>query len=245
MTGRQPSPRRSPEYAWLITTPLAASACVCLVIFWIQDPHWYVEWAGGLAALAGLVLAHKASLNLLIRRQNTLVVVTEIPLVLAIYFLPPPMVLIVATLGALITQLQARMESTKLWFNVAKSAASCSAALLVVAAFPPIRGAGPGTWGILFAAGPHQRDRLVPRRERRGDLGAGSARIAGGAPFRPAGGHHSQHQHRHRPGVPGRGCGPAMGRGAAGGPGRRSGTAVPVVRRILPAAPHARPTSTS
>jgi diguanylate cyclase (GGDEF)-like protein len=153
MTGRQPSPRRSPEYAWLITTPLAASACVCLVIFWIQDPHWYVKWAGGLAALAGLVLAHKASLNLLIRRQNTLVVVTEIPLVLAIYFLPRPMVLIVATLGALITQLQARMESTKLWFNVAKSAASCSAALLVVEAFPPIRGAGPGTWGILFAAG--------------------------------------------------------------------------------------------
>jgi diguanylate cyclase (GGDEF)-like protein len=153
MSGRQPSPRRSPEYAWLITTPLAASASVCLVIFWIQDPHWYTKWAGGLAALAGLVLAHKAVLNLLIRRQNTLVVVTEIPLVLAIYFLPPPMVLCVVTLGALITQLRDRMEPTKLWFNVAKSAASCSAALLVVAAFPHIRGAGPGTWGILFAAG--------------------------------------------------------------------------------------------
>src|SRR5690349_1183780 len=138
MTGRQPSPRRSPEYAWLITAPLAAFALVCLVGFWIQEPGWYTAWLGGLAALAGLVIAHHAALNLLIRRQNTLVVVTEIPLVLAIYFLPPPMVLIVATLGALITQLQARVEPAKLWFNVAKSAASCSAALLVVEAFPPI-----------------------------------------------------------------------------------------------------------
>jgi diguanylate cyclase (GGDEF)-like protein len=153
MTGRQPSPRRSPEYAWLITTPLAASAFVCLVIFWVQDPHWYVKWPGGLAALAGLVLAHNAVLNLLIRRQTMLVVVTEIPLVLAIYFLPHPMVLIVVALGALITQLRDRMGPAKLCFNVAKSAVSCSAALLVVEAFPPIHGAGPGTWGILFAAG--------------------------------------------------------------------------------------------
>jgi diguanylate cyclase (GGDEF)-like protein len=153
MTGRQPSTRRSPEYAWLFTAPLAAAAFVCLVAFWIQEPDWYEKWPGGLAALAGLVLAHRAVLNLPIRRQTMLVVVTEIPLVLAIYFLPAPMVLVVVTLGALITQVRDRMEPPKLWFNVAKSAASCSAALLVVEALPPIRGAGPGTWGILFAAG--------------------------------------------------------------------------------------------
>jgi diguanylate cyclase (GGDEF)-like protein len=153
MTGRRPSPRRSPEYAWLITTPLAALVFVCVLVFWVQDPDWYTEWLGGLAALAGLVVANIAVLNVLIRRQNTYVIVTEIPLVLAIYFLAPVMVIVAVALGALITQLRARMEPTKLWFNVAKSAASCSAALIVVAALPPIRGAGPGTWGILFAAG--------------------------------------------------------------------------------------------
>jgi diguanylate cyclase (GGDEF)-like protein len=153
MTGRRPSPRRSPEYAWLITTPLAALVFICVLVFWVQDPRWYTDWLGGLAALAGLVIANIAVLNVLIRRQNTYVIVTEIPLVLAIYFLAPVMVIVAVALGALITQLRARMEPTKLWFNVAKSAASCSAALLVVAALPPIRGAGPGTWGILFAAG--------------------------------------------------------------------------------------------
>jgi diguanylate cyclase (GGDEF)-like protein len=153
MTGRRPSPRRSPEYAWLITTPLAALVFICVLVFWVQDPRWYTDWLGGLAALAGLVIANIAVLNVLIRRQNTYVIVTEIPLVLAIYFLAPVMVIAAVALGALITQLRARMEPTKLWFNVAKSAASCSAALLIVAALPPIRGAGPGTWGILFAAG--------------------------------------------------------------------------------------------
>ena len=153
MTGRRPSPRRSPEYAWLITTPLAALVFVCVLVFWVEDPDWYTAWLGGLAALAGVVVANIAVLNVLIRRQNTYVIVTEIPLVLAIYFLPPVMVIAAVTVGALITQLRARMEPTKLWFNVAKSAASCSAALLVVAALPEIRGAGPGTWGILFAAG--------------------------------------------------------------------------------------------
>jgi diguanylate cyclase (GGDEF)-like protein len=153
MTGRVPSPRRSPEYAWLITTPLACLVFVCVVTFWVHEPGWYLEWPKGLAALAGVVLANIAVLNVLIRRQNTYVIVTEIPLVLSIYFLPPVMVIGAVTFGTLITQLRARMEPTKLWFNVTKSAASCSLALVVVAALPPIHGAGPGTWGILFAAG--------------------------------------------------------------------------------------------
>ncbi|GAB1644937.1 putative bifunctional diguanylate cyclase/phosphodiesterase [Krasilnikovia sp. MM14-A1259] len=153
MTGRRPSPRRSPEFAWFITVPLAAFAVVCAVIFWIADPRWYEHWLGGLAALAGVIVAAVAVLNVLIRRQNTYVVLTEIPLVLAICFLPPMMVLTVVTVGTIVTQLRARMEPTKLWFNVAKSGASTSAALLVVAALPTLRGAGPGTWGILVAAG--------------------------------------------------------------------------------------------
>ncbi|WP_412748331.1 EAL domain-containing protein [Krasilnikovia sp. M28-CT-15] len=152
MTRRGPSPRRSPEYAWLITTPLAVFAFVCGLVFWISDPTWYQAWLGGLVALAGIVLAAVAVLNVLIRQQNTAVVLTEIPLVLAIGFLPPMMVLTVVTVGAVIAQLRARVEPTKLWFNVAKAGAATSAALLVVAALPDLRGAGPGTWGILFAA---------------------------------------------------------------------------------------------
>ena len=153
MTGHRPSPRRSPEYAWLITGPLALLALITLIIFWVRDPDWYTDWLGGLAALAGVVFAAVAVLHVLIRRQNTYLVVTEIPLVLAIFFLSPAMVIVVVTVGAIISQVRARMEPAKLWFNVAKSGASSSVALIVVHALPPIRGAGPGTWGILLAAG--------------------------------------------------------------------------------------------
>jgi len=132
---------------------MALFALGCIVGFAFLEPQWYRSWLGGLAALVGLAAANSAVLNVLVRRQNTFVIVTEIPLVLAIYFLPASMVIIAVTLGALVARARARMEPTKLWFNVAKSAASCAAALLVVAALPDIHGAGPSTWGVLFAAG--------------------------------------------------------------------------------------------
>ena len=30
---------------------------VCVIAFWIQDPDWYVDWLGGVAAMAGLLIA--------------------------------------------------------------------------------------------------------------------------------------------------------------------------------------------
>jgi diguanylate cyclase (GGDEF)-like protein len=144
----------------LITTPLAAFAFACVIVFAVLDATnhaanhhpWYQHWPGGLAALGAFVVAQIAVLNLLIRRQASPIMVTEIPLVLALFYLPPLMVVVTFTLGALINQVRTRMDPVKLCFNVAKSAAQSSAALLVLAALPPIRGVGPGTWGILLAA---------------------------------------------------------------------------------------------
>jgi len=99
MIGGAPAPRRSQEYVWLITGPLAAFAFICVVGFWAADPDWYHAWLGGLAALAGVAVAGVAVLNVLIRRQSATVVITEVPLVLAIYFLPPVMVILAVTGG--------------------------------------------------------------------------------------------------------------------------------------------------
>jgi diguanylate cyclase (GGDEF)-like protein len=41
---------------------------------------------------------------------------------------------------------------SKMWFNVAKGAASISAASLVIAALPSIAGAGPATWSVIVTA---------------------------------------------------------------------------------------------
>jgi diguanylate cyclase (GGDEF)-like protein len=152
MSGRRPSPRRSSEYAWLITGPLALVSVVCLTAFWIQDPQWYDSWLKGLAAVAALIAAHFAVLNVVVRRQSISIAVTEIPMVLALYFLPPPMVILAVTVAAGASLLRTRIGMTKLWFNVAKSAAGACAALLVLEALPKIDGAGPATWGALFLA---------------------------------------------------------------------------------------------
>src|ERR1700761_936516 len=102
MTGRQPA--RSPEYAWLITTPMAVFALACALGFGFLEPHWYDRWLGALAATAAIAIANGAILNVVVRRQHAQVVVTEIPLVLAIFFLPHVVVIIAATVGALIAR---------------------------------------------------------------------------------------------------------------------------------------------
>jgi len=152
MTSRPAPPRRSLQYAWLVTNPLAVISLICVAAFWVADPEWYQSWRGGILAFLALTVANFSVFSVVIRRQSISVVVTEIPLVLALYFLPPVTVILAGTLATLAAQVYSRAVPTKLWFNVAKAGVATSAALLVIEAFPPIRNAGPGTWGILFAA---------------------------------------------------------------------------------------------
>src|SRR4051794_39871829 len=144
--------RRSAHYAWLITNPLALFALVCAGVFWYQQQDWYKSWAAGLILLPTFLVAYIGVFNFTIRRSGFNVFITDIPLVLALYYLPPVMVILVVTVATVISQLRLVQMNTKTWFNVAKSAAAVSAACLVVAAFPRFDGAGPGTWAILFAA---------------------------------------------------------------------------------------------
>src|SRR4051812_10697844 len=128
MAGRSRSPRRSAQYAWLVTTPLALFALICAAVYWVLQPDWYLSWRGGLVALVALVVAYVGAINVVVRRQTFTLVATELPLVLAFFYLPPVMVILAAAAASLITQVRSGMVATKLWFNVAKSAASISAA---------------------------------------------------------------------------------------------------------------------
>jgi diguanylate cyclase (GGDEF)-like protein len=152
MVGRPRARRRSAQYAWLITNPLALFAAICVAVFWVHTPRWYDAWQPGLILLVTFVVAYIGVFNFTIRRSGFNVFITDIPLVLALFYLPPVMAICVVTVATVISQLRLAQVNTKMWFNVAKSAAAVSAALLVVHALPAIRGAGPGTWAILFAA---------------------------------------------------------------------------------------------
>ncbi|GAA0534794.1 EAL domain-containing protein [Paractinoplanes ferrugineus] len=152
MAGRSTARRRSAQYAWLVTNPLAIFALICLASFWVAHPDWYEAWLAGLLAFVLYIAADIGVLNFVVGRSVFKVALTEVPFVLALYFLSPPMMISVVTLAMVVCQLRAATPTTKMWFNVAKAAAGASVAVLVVAALPDIRGAGPGTWAILFTA---------------------------------------------------------------------------------------------
>ncbi|WP_433300591.1 putative bifunctional diguanylate cyclase/phosphodiesterase [Actinoplanes sp. CA-030573] len=151
---RGPRASRSAQYAWLITGPLAVFATVTAAYFWVEDPKWYTYWPWGLLALVGVCSAYVGVFSVVVRRTTFGIVVAEVPFLLALYYLPPTMVILVSAAAVALTTVirSAVIVPTKMWFNVAKSAAGFAAAVLVIAALPEIHGAGPGTWGILATA---------------------------------------------------------------------------------------------
>ncbi|SCL13473.1 diguanylate cyclase/phosphodiesterase [Micromonospora rhizosphaerae] len=153
MASRTGVARRATDNAWLITGPLALLAVICSTFLGIASREPHTDWGIALLLLVALVAAHLPVLTFVVRRQAISATITEIPLVLALYHLPPLTVVLLATLAALITQIRRRLGPAKFAFNVARSAAATSLAGLVLLALPPIRGGvGPGAWGVLFAA---------------------------------------------------------------------------------------------
>ncbi|ASW53513.1 bifunctional diguanylate cyclase/phosphodiesterase [Plantactinospora sp. KBS50] len=154
-------PGRNSERAWLITGPLAALAvlsCVLLGVLgsnrsgWWNDAAPFARMVLFVALLAALVLASIPTLQLVVRRQGMTVSITEIPIVLALHYLPPLLVVLLVTFATLMIQVRRRMSRVKLWFNVANSAAAISLASLVLAQLPADAGVGPVTWAVLCVA---------------------------------------------------------------------------------------------
>ncbi|MGW0436672.1 putative bifunctional diguanylate cyclase/phosphodiesterase [Micromonospora sp. NPDC003197] len=152
MARRQP-PRRPSEASWLITGPLAMLAVVWSVVLALVDSNVdpFNPWVAVLF-LGLLVLVEIPVLYVTIRRQGFTITINEIPLILAMFYLPPLTVVLICTVSTLITQLRRRAPADKLWFNVAKTAAATSLACLVLAAMPTIEDVGPGTWATLLIA---------------------------------------------------------------------------------------------
>ena len=70
---------RSPQYAWLLTGPLAVFTIACLAAFWVTDRDWWREWPGGLLALAGMCLVYVGVFHVVIRRSTYGIVLVEVP----------------------------------------------------------------------------------------------------------------------------------------------------------------------
>jgi diguanylate cyclase (GGDEF)-like protein len=78
---------------------------------------------------------------------------TEIPLVLALFYLSPLVVIVVRVLGGILLQLWKRYPVVKIFFNASSSGLAVTAAALIVAGHRPAPGdIGPGTWLVLTIA---------------------------------------------------------------------------------------------
>ncbi|MCW6004455.1 GGDEF domain-containing protein [Micromonospora sp. CPCC 205371] len=152
MAKRQRVGRRSASQAWLITGPLILLAIIWATAIGLVDDQRLGAWTDAILILGVFVAAEVAVFHFVVRRQGYTITINEIPLTLALFYLPTFMVVLVFTVGAIITQLRRRSSPVKASFNIAKTAAATSLAGLVLLAFKPMEGVGPGTWGILFAA---------------------------------------------------------------------------------------------
>ncbi|MCZ7427194.1 bifunctional diguanylate cyclase/phosphodiesterase [Micromonospora sp. WMMA1949] len=152
MTGRDPSRRRSSEDAWIITAPLALIAVACTVVTGLVADDPIGKWPQAALLLVLMILAGLPLLSLVVRRQSVGVTLTELPLVLALFFLPPLTVVLIYTLATLVTHIRHRFSAPKVWFNVARAAAGTSLAVLLLQAMPPMTTVGPRTWLSIFAA---------------------------------------------------------------------------------------------
>ncbi|GAA2869938.1 bifunctional diguanylate cyclase/phosphodiesterase [Actinoplanes cyaneus] len=152
MARRADPRRRSDQYAWFVTGPLALFAVVCTTAFWLSEPRWYEAWAIGLLIFALYSIAVRAVFHIVIRHSSFAVVVTEVPLILGLFYLPPVLMILVIIGGQLVMHLQGTFTPVKVWFNIARATASVCASLLLIDYFRPLVAASPSTWAVLFAA---------------------------------------------------------------------------------------------
>ncbi|SCG66493.1 putative bifunctional diguanylate cyclase/phosphodiesterase [Micromonospora humi] len=145
--------RRSTERAWLITAPLTLIAVVFSTAIGIISDHPVGDWAWALVLLVVMTAVSVPVLNFIVRRQSVAVTLTEVPLVVALFYLPPLTVVVIYTLSTLGWCVWHRFPPAKFWFNVAKAAGATSLAGLVLLALPQSQDVGrPGTWVSLFLA---------------------------------------------------------------------------------------------
>jgi diguanylate cyclase (GGDEF)-like protein len=136
----------------LVTGPLVVLTIVMFTPAVLSYRPVLVPWPEMLLYLAIFIAAEAITLNIEIRGHGTDISLTEIPLVVALFYLPPLPLLAIRVLAQALIHSRRRMGSVKFAFNVASRAAANAAAILVVSAFGPLHGVSPRTWLVLFGA---------------------------------------------------------------------------------------------
>ncbi|GAA1029010.1 EAL domain-containing protein [Virgisporangium ochraceum] len=147
----------SPVRAWFVTIPLAVFAASLTVAVFVHQGEPFSQRVIGPPFLVGLfcvllVLPTFAPLHINVRRTSVTASVTEMPYVLALFYLPPLGVLLIRVVAAVAVQYVRRAGWIKGTFNVASAAACTACAIAVMVAFAQPRDLSPRGWAVLGAA---------------------------------------------------------------------------------------------
>jgi diguanylate cyclase (GGDEF)-like protein len=143
---------RPDDRAWWLTASLAVITVLLTLAAQAGQPISGREWILAVVFLVAITAAELAPLRLSVRRQAFLVAVSEVPLVPALFYLSPTLLVVVVALAACFTRVYRRASPVKLWFNVAQFATGAATASLVVRAGLPLDAADPKSWLVLTAA---------------------------------------------------------------------------------------------
>ena len=145
--------RRSADAGWLITVPLALIAVLLMVPTVAASGQVWSRWDVTLL-FAGLILVSESmTMKFEVRRHAIGVSLTEVPVLLGLFYLSPLTLVLIRVLVTLTIQVQRKTSPVKRWFNVANIAAGTTLATTIVAILGPLPHLpGPTTWLILLAA---------------------------------------------------------------------------------------------
>ncbi|MGC9666592.1 putative bifunctional diguanylate cyclase/phosphodiesterase [Planosporangium sp. 12N6] len=159
MPGPRSTAPRSEQLAWYVTATCLLVSLAVAVPLGIAEPEPLAGWPVAAIFFFGLFWAAEAvRLNFDFRRQTLAVFPAEIPLVLALAYLPPLTVVLLRFAGALLAQLYWRTPTVKFYFNLAVRLAGMSVAGFVVFATVgspaghPLPADRPVVWLALVAA---------------------------------------------------------------------------------------------
>jgi diguanylate cyclase (GGDEF)-like protein len=144
---------RSPRLAWFITAALLVMALALVIAIAIVVPVPFGKLPLAFVYLVIFWVAEVTVLRFEVRRQVLVVSVTELPLLLGLFFLPPLTVVLTRLVAAAFAQIWQRVSPVKACFNLAVFAAGTALAGIVVGTHhPKLVVDDPNSWLVLFVA---------------------------------------------------------------------------------------------
>lgn len=144
--------RHSNSLSWFITVPLAVIAAFAITAAAQNNPPLLSPFPITLCFIVIASAAEAINLQVEIRRHGIRLSMSEVPLLLALFYLAPLSVLIVRLVAVLIFQLTRRAAPVKATFNLASTAAAASLAALIVSTASKLVATSPETWLVLGVA---------------------------------------------------------------------------------------------